>query len=253
MERVIFLVESSGERLSCMLNPESVIMRRISGVRPRESLSGPINGDSKGDNPVLFTGGGYTTIEFDLLFDISIAGSSINSEDIRDITKPLWDLAENRVQYDRLHSPSLCRFIWGKCWNIPGVISSVAERLEYFTAMGVPRRSWLRMRMIRLQHLPQSFSAQEGWETSLTEKSAPLMEQKSSLEGINENKFSEMALLTKKTQDIPRERIDISAHRMTGSPENWRKIANEFNLENPVDWMAPIAEKTFNASGQEFE
>jgi len=79
---------------------------------------------------------------------VSLAGSSITSEDVRDLTRPLWELAENTRPggYGR---PPLCRFVWGKSWNIPGVVAAVAERLEVFTAEGVPRRSWLRMRMLR--------------------------------------------------------------------------------------------------------
>jgi hypothetical protein len=41
--------------------------------------------------------------------------------------------------------------IWGKSWNIPGIVVAVAERLEHFTAAGVPRRSWLRLRLLRVE------------------------------------------------------------------------------------------------------
>lgn len=35
MERVAFLIEPTGERLGCLLNPESVILRRAAGLQPR--------------------------------------------------------------------------------------------------------------------------------------------------------------------------------------------------------------------------
>jgi hypothetical protein len=41
------------------------------------------------------------------------------------------------------------RLIWGKSFNIRGIVAAIAERLEYFTAEGVPQRSWLRMRLLR--------------------------------------------------------------------------------------------------------
>jgi hypothetical protein len=42
------------------------------------------------------------------------------------------------------------RFVWGKSWNIPGVVVAVAERLERFTVAGAAQRSWLRMRLLRV-------------------------------------------------------------------------------------------------------
>src|SRR5262245_44840159 len=65
-----------------------------------------------------------------------------------------WALAENVPVEDGYSRPPLARFIWGKSWNIPGVIAEVAERLEYFTPEGIPRRSWLRMRMLRVAEAP---------------------------------------------------------------------------------------------------
>src|SRR5262249_57036441 len=71
----------------------------------------------------------------------------------------LGGLAENIPVEDGYGRPPLARFIWGKSWNIPGVIAEVAERLEWFTPEGIPRRSWLRMRMLRVaesQSQPQA-------------------------------------------------------------------------------------------------
>ena len=32
MERVAFLIEETGERIACLLNPESLVVRRIAGA-----------------------------------------------------------------------------------------------------------------------------------------------------------------------------------------------------------------------------
>jgi len=40
--------------------------------------------------------------------------------------------------------------MWGKPWNVLGVVSAVAERLEQFDASGAAGRSWLRLKMIRV-------------------------------------------------------------------------------------------------------
>jgi hypothetical protein len=73
MERVAFMLEDTGERIGCLLNPESLVIRRSAGVQPRRSVSGVLSGAAQQDTPVLFTGGGRTVLELDLLFDINIA------------------------------------------------------------------------------------------------------------------------------------------------------------------------------------
>jgi hypothetical protein len=150
MERVAFLLEKTGERLGCLLNPESVIVRRRAGVRQRESSSGPLTGAGLKDDPILYTGGGMTEILLDLLFDVSLVGSSVTVEDVRDLTRPLTELAQGSEGDDGYGQLPLVRFIWGKAWNVLGVVTATAERLEYFDIGGIPQRSWLRMRFLRV-------------------------------------------------------------------------------------------------------
>ena len=149
MERVTFLIEQTGEQLACLLNPESLVIRRTAGVRVRESSSGQLTGPGQTDQPLLFTGGGLMEVELDLLFDVSLAGSSPTPRNVRDLTGPLWRMAENQddTGYGR---PPRVRFIWGKTFNLPGVVAGVAERLERFSREGLPSRSWLRMRIVRI-------------------------------------------------------------------------------------------------------
>jgi hypothetical protein len=45
---------------------------------------------------------------------------------------------------------AVVRLIWGKTWNVPGVVAEIAERLEEFAASGAPRRSLLTMRFVRV-------------------------------------------------------------------------------------------------------
>jgi len=149
MERAAFLIEASGERIPCLLNPASVVMRREAGVRPRFSVGGPLTGAGLSDSPLLFTGGGTTEITMDLLFDVSLSRAEPPPENVRLLTEPLWRLTENEPKEGEYGRPPTVRFVWGKAWNIPGVVVAVAERLEYFTQAGVPRRSWLRLRMLR--------------------------------------------------------------------------------------------------------
>ena len=156
MERVAFLLENTGARIPCLLNPESVVIRRLAGVRARRSGSGPLTGAGLKDDPLQYTGGGTTEINLDLLFDVSIAGSSIATGDVRDLTRPLWELAEGGAGEAGFTRPAMVRFVWGKAWNIPGVVVAVSERLESFEADGTPGRSWLRMRLLRVSEPPQA-------------------------------------------------------------------------------------------------
>lgn len=150
MERVTFLVEDTHERITALLNPSSVVSRRSAVVRERRSL--PV-GSTSGffDHGPVVTGGGITEMELDLLFDTSLAGSNIATEDVRALTEPLWRLAEARADAGTslLQLPRL-RLIWGKAWNVPAVVVDLAERLEHFDASGSARRSWLRLRLRRV-------------------------------------------------------------------------------------------------------
>jgi nucleoid-associated protein YgaU len=150
MERVALIVEHTGVRLGCLLNPEQLLLRRTAGVRRRGAATGALTGAALRDQPVLYTGGGTTELQLDLLFDVGVAGSTIASADVRAYTQPIWELAENHVGPDGGAEPPVVRFVWGKAWNFPGVVAAVAERLEYFTDGGVPRRSWLRLRLLRV-------------------------------------------------------------------------------------------------------
>ena len=150
VERVTFLIEESNEHLRCLLNPETLVIRRAAGVQPRQSLGGQLTGEGLAETPLLFTGGGRTELQLDLLFDTTLAGSSIRSENVRDLTAPLWRLAENSSRFQDYRRPPQVRFLWGTHWDIPGIVVAVAERLEHFTAGGVPQRSWLRMCLVRV-------------------------------------------------------------------------------------------------------
>jgi len=150
MERVTFLLEKTGERFACLLNPAGVVVRRLAGLQPRQSTSGPLTGAALKDDPILYTGGGMTEILLDLLFDVTLAGSTLTTEDVRDLTRPLTSLAEGKEGDDGYGQVPLVRFVWGKAWNVLGVVAAVAERLENFTSSGAPQRSWLRMRFLRV-------------------------------------------------------------------------------------------------------
>ena len=215
MERVSFLVESTGVRLPCLLNPETLAVRRMAGVRPRRSAAGALTGVELSDDPLLHTGGGRTELDLDLLFDVSLAGGSVAAEDVRDLTRPFWNLAENAGA-----GAAQVRFVWGKSWNIPGVVVSVAERLENFTSQGVARRSWLRLRLWRVGESPRQS----------TERAAPL--DAGTLAAMPPDA---LAVRTLAGGDGPggTERIDNFLARNGVSPADWKAIATLNGIDDP--------------------
>jgi len=239
MERVAFLLERTGQQLGCMLNPDSLVMRRLAGVRARHSVSGPLTGARLKDDPLLYTGGGTTELVLDLLFDVTLAGSSIATEDVRELTRPLVELAEGVTGADGYGEPPLVRFVWGKHWNILGVVAAVAERLEYFTSEGAPRRSWLRMRLLRVA---------ESLETGPVTQ-APIPELPESLEippeqlGVHEvlgggpsgETEEEVETEEEAGPESSTERLEDMAHRLYGDCRLWRVIAKFNNIDNPLE------------------
>ncbi len=213
MERVAFLIERTGERIGCLLNPRSLTVQRVAGVRPRQALSGPVSGGWLKDDPLVFTGGGRTELTLDLLFDVTLPGSTIQTQDVRELTRPLWELTERSPVSDGFARYPQVRFVWGKAWNVPGVIAAVAERLEHFTAQGEPRRSWLRLRLIRVEESQPSPEGPSARPPSL---------------GVGEGNVEVFHAL------VGDQRLSDLASEYYGDPSLWRLIANANGLEDPL-------------------
>jgi Contractile injection system tube protein len=226
VERVAFLIEETGERLGCLLNPESVVVRRQAGLRWRTSAVGRLTGPGLADDALLYTGGGRTELDLDLLFDVSLAGSSIRSEDVRDLTGPLWQLAESSQDPDGRGRPPLVRFVWGKAWNVPGLIAAVAERLERFSPGGVPSRSWLRLRLLRVA-APPSEDPLAGDPPRSAAVLAPEIPG-----AVGEARFHRLV----GDGDGGGESLDQLAQRYYGHPAFWRLLARaNARIEDPLD------------------
>ncbi len=242
MERVAFLVEETNERLGCLLNPDSFVMRRVAGVLPRYSIGGQFTNAGLQDNPLLYTGGGRTELELHLLFDTSLTGSSVETYDVRDLTGPLWNLAENTRRTSGpqgYRRPPLVRFVWGKSWNIPAIVVSIAERLEQFTADGAPQRSWLHMQLWRVSApLPET-----------TLNTSPMLFSKAS--PAQSTRTFPPADLEVPSDSVPEDRVqshivkqgerldDIAAHYYQGpstldAPSLWRMLASFNNILDPL-------------------
>lgn len=234
MERVAFLIKPEDIRISCLLNPETIVMKRNAGVTPRQSIGGPVCGADMADAPLLFTGGGHTWLDMELLFDVNLPGSTRTALDVRDLSGPFFQMAENRSEETGYAGPPVVRMVWGKSWNIAGVITHVAEKLECFNASGVPSRSWMKLRLRRVmeeesEEADSSFDWAAASETSM--KLIELLEQYSSPGRGGESdpvtERSDTCLFT--------ERLDLLARKYYGDPALWRFIAVFNHITDPFE------------------
>ncbi|WFE53932.1 hypothetical protein [Micromonospora sp. WMMD1155] len=223
MERVAFLIDSSGERVDCLLNPETVQVTRLAGVRRRGAAGGQLTGSGLADDPLVFTGGGRTELVLDLLFDVDFVEAQVRPADVRVLTRPLWMLAENSAVEHGWLRPPLVRLVWGKTWNVPGVIVAVAERFDAFTGTGSPRRSWLRLKLVRAAESAEE--AQAGFEEELAAASTPTAAPGSAViaagDGAAEPGRSGV-------------RFDLLANDALGSPLRWRLLAEHNRITDPL-------------------
>jgi hypothetical protein len=242
MERIAFLVEETGERLSCLLNPENVVVRRQAGVRRQANATGMVSGIGLSDDPLVATGGGVTELELDLLFDVEIARSlspavgppaadgaapiAPPAVDVRELTRPIWTLTENAEAAEGYGAPPVVRLIWGKSWNFPGVVTAVAEKLEQFSPEGVPGRSWLRLRLRRVSEtearpLPR-LPVTPQFETTAP-PDAEVFDAAPQIE------------LPVDETGMPSLRLDQVAGQYLGDPAAWRWLAETNDIDNPLE------------------
>lgn len=232
MERVAFLVEDTGERIDCLLNPESLEVTRLAGIRPRGVAAGRLIGAGLADDPLQLTGGGRTELTVDLLFDVDLVTMAAGPSDVRALTRPLWQLAENSAVEHGAVRPPLVRFVWGKSWNVPGLVAAIAERFDRFSPTAVPQRSWLRMRFVRVAE--SAAEAEPRYEDMLAEGRAraaatagPGIEPTATVVAVGQGASSATAA------GAPPVRFDLLSTDGLGSPFLWRMLAAYNDVGDP--------------------
>lgn len=250
MQRALFLVEATGERLSALLNPERLEFSRRAGLRPLAHGGSVVTGAGLTDELVLATGGGATELVLDLLFDVDLddtvrppdasAGPSARPTtgpaDVRELTRPFWNLAENAERQLRDGAPQRVRLIWGRSWNVLGVITAVAERFERFDEEGRPQRSFLRM---KLRRAPEENAAAPPTSPDGVGRGSvtPFFELPAPSPGASEE-GSVRVLLATDENGLPATRLDQLAARSYGDPGLWRLIAGFNGVVDPLHLAA---------------
>lgn len=233
MVRVGFVIESTRQRITALLNPVSLVVSRTAGIVPERTLSGAFSRRGAADAPLLYTGGGRTELNLELLFDAPLhaalrgtapapAAASTDEPDVRDMTAPFFMLAENAEDPARL---PIVRFIWGKSWNVRGIVAAVSERLEHFTQSGVPQRSWMKMRFLRVLESAGASDGQRAVAATALDTSDAARER--ARDHVVAGSASSAAAHSG-------ERLDSLAARYYGNPALWRVLARYNGIEDPA-------------------
>ncbi|MCA4135438.1 hypothetical protein [Arthrobacter sp. M4] len=244
MERVAFLIEDTGEHLGCLLNPETVVMSRTAGVEPRRSAGGKLTGTGLADDPLLFTGGGHTELRLDLLFDVDLAPTQLNVQDVRQMTRPIWALAENSAEVERQRRPPSVRFVWGRAWNVPGVVTEVAERFDRFASDGSPLRSWMRLVFVRVG---QSADEEGGENYELAQRLPPVDLTAPPVDTltVHGDGSTDRSLAgpegVEPLPDVPPGELGRLSMEAFGTPLLWKLLLEYNNIDDPAHFTGPLA------------
>lgn len=170
------------------------------------------------DSPVLqFIRGGTETITFELFFDTTENGMGEKAKSVTEEVDKFYQL----VKQDKdTHAPPICRFSWGEppaqtgshskdkeisyapFW-FTGVVESIDRKFELFSPEGVPLRARLTVKMREYKTIEHMVAELQS------------------------------ADLTKAHVLKRRERLDQISASEYNTPSEWRRIAEENNLDNP--------------------
>lgn len=119
-----------------------------------------------------------------------------------------------------------------KSWNIRGVITHAAERLECFNGSGVPSRSWMKLRLRRVVEEETENGAAFDWLAS-SETSMNLIDQMEQPPAGPHTPAAGFAGEQPETV-LQNERLDLLARKYFGNPALWRFIAVYNNIADPL-------------------
>jgi Contractile injection system tube protein/LysM domain len=192
------------ERISALFNPERYTLNK--GVQIAEIAIPGL------DSPVLqFVRGQNEKITLELFFDTTEHGMVDDVKDVREETKKIYHLL--KINRDT-HAPPRCRLRWGKAGQLFSfgsslssrcVLESVSEEFNLFSPLGVPLRAKLNV----------TFREYKTVEEQIKENPKQSSDRTKTVEVERGQTLSQIAWV--EYQD----------------PDEWRRIAEANNLENP--------------------
>lgn len=225
MERITFLIEPGEKPISCMLNPESVVIRFQSSLVQQNGYGTMLTKTGWETQKYIQAVRGVVAIDLELLFDVTLFDIAVSTGNVQDLTRPFYEITEpvkNVSGIKRCHS---VRMIWGKCWNVSGIITAITEKLEKFTAEGVAQRSWLSLRLVKTgeEESPPAVRPVSIRQT-LSSSNIDIIEQKKNNVAI-----------VKKCETLEfNDRLDNISQKVYGTPELWKVIASFNNLDSLI-------------------
>jgi hypothetical protein len=206
-------VSNEGPKFEVQFNPETL------NVAFSNQVAG---GDQAGGSAIQFNSKGTTKLTFDLVFDVTdpkIAerfnadNKPTSTKDVRKVTKLVADFMQTERSgsgKDAKFTPPGIRFSWGS-FRFDGVVNSITEKLEFFSADGIPLRSTLSVSITK-QDVDINFNAPDT--------------------DAQGNANAGTAETT-----TPKEGKNSMADQMSknGTPKPWQGDALANGIENPLD------------------
>lgn len=223
MERVVFLDDQTGAQVSCLLNPETITLRRTAGLLELPFDGAPVGSTGLSDTPMVATGGGRTEIELDLLFDVGLVVSEAPPTDVRTLTLPLWRLCENSIEVKARRQVPHVWLLWGRAWSLLCVIEAIAERFDDIAPSGAPGRSWIRLRARRVN---DSVRPAESTAPATTPSSQ-------GMPGLDRPTAITVTGDGTETDDVGG-RVDLIATELLGDPAAWPRLCEINGIEDPL-------------------
>lgn len=174
---------------------------------PREysvSTLAEIEGEGAG---IQFSKVNVQDFNVELFFDLyeNDFGEYKKQTDVREITKRITALVMPTVEKPEKKHPPICLFSWGK-FGYKGIIYKYDQKFTLFLPDGIPVRS----------------------ELTVTFKSVLTKKEDTEFKGIGASR----KVWTVKSGD----RLDLIAYTTLNNASLWRKIADENNIDNPLEF-----------------
>ena len=191
----------TNEKMDVLFNPTQYAIKK-----DNQWTAKPVVG--KNVPKLDFTGGGSRILTMELFFDVY----EINGADVRDHVNKLWDITmisdTNKYASTKRSRPPLCLLQWGPSWTFKAALTSLNCTYTLFREDGTPVRA------------KASVTLQEA-------------EDDTEMAGTNPTSFAELG--RKSRQVRPHDSLALIAYEEYGSPTLWRHIAEDNNIDNPLD------------------
>jgi hypothetical protein len=138
-----------GKKITVQFNPESL---KVSFANQIATTPGP--GDQSGTPARQFVGAGTTKLALQLWFDVNaplpegaLPSGATKVKDVRKLTQEVASFITPQAEGDKFIPPAV-RFLWGT-FQFDGIMESLEESLEFFSAEGRPLRASVSMNLTK--------------------------------------------------------------------------------------------------------